>query len=134
MLTNRTDLAPLIAALSNPGELVRCLRLQAGLTQRELAGFAGVYREAVYRLETGRCATNLAVLLAILKALELELSMPGREALRRERMTPDQAAEMLSITPGMVRRLCRQGLLEARKEKGRWIIRTASVKAWKRMI
>lgn len=66
------------------GSLIRLARLKAGLTQRELAGQAGVPQPVVSAYETGRRQPTLPTLFRLLQAagfdLRLRLEPPDTQA------------------------------------------------------
>jgi HTH-type transcriptional regulator/antitoxin HipB len=61
-------------------------RKQSGLTQQELAELAGVGKNMVYELESGKQGVRLQNLLKILHVLNIELDFrsPLREAFLKE--------------------------------------------------
>lgn len=67
-----------ITSLSSLGATIRGQRLQARLTQAQLAERAGVNRATVIKVESGGRA-EIATLLALTKALELELVLRPRD-------------------------------------------------------
>jgi HTH-type transcriptional regulator/antitoxin HipB len=60
------------------GALVRDARTQRGLTQAALADQADVSRRWLAALETGKPGAELALVLRVLAALDLELSIAER--------------------------------------------------------
>jgi transcriptional regulator with XRE-family HTH domain len=79
------------AVLSELGARLERTRLERNLTQRELAGEAGVERKAVQRIEAGE-SVKLVSLIRVLRALEL------LDAL--DRLVPEPVAspiELLSL-------------------------------------
>lgn len=66
-----------IRTLSSLGSAIRGERARAGLTQAELAERAGMSRATVVSVESGS-RFEIATLLALAKALDLELSLTAR--------------------------------------------------------
>jgi HTH-type transcriptional regulator / antitoxin HipB len=62
-----------IRTASDVGALVRHTRRQHGMSQEELAARAGVTRRWISALESGKAGAELALVLATLDALCLEL-------------------------------------------------------------
>lgn len=46
--------------------------------------------------------------------------------------TPEEAAELMQVSPSHIRLLCRRGLLVGRKERGRWWITKISARLYRR--
>lgn len=66
-----------ITSLTSLGSAIRGARIQAGLTQADLAARAGVSRATVITVESGS-RFEIATLLALARALNLELSLTAR--------------------------------------------------------
>jgi len=64
----------------NPTKLAHLIRIHrkaAGLTQAELAKLAGVGKTVVFDLEHGKQSVRLDTLIAVLKPLNIKLSLEG---------------------------------------------------------
>jgi len=57
----------------NPGPRIRQLRLDAGLTQRQLADSTGIDMSNLSRIETGATDATVPTLVRIAKALDVSL-------------------------------------------------------------
>jgi len=57
----------------NIGSIIRFHRRKAGLTQKQLATFAGVGKSAVFDIEKGKITIRLNTLTAILSVLNISL-------------------------------------------------------------
>ncbi len=68
-------------------DIIRFHRKRSGLTQQELAELAGVGKNMVYELESGRQNVGLGNLLKVLRVLNIELDFrsPLREAFLKEK-------------------------------------------------
>lgn len=60
------------------GEGIRQARRERGLTQAELAEWAGVRQALISDLETGNTQARLDTILTVLSALELDLMLAAR--------------------------------------------------------
>lgn len=60
------------------GKLLKTLRKQRGLTQEQLAEFAGVKRNYIYYLEKGICDPTLGVLVGLARGYGLSFSECAR--------------------------------------------------------
>lgn len=60
------------------GVALRTYRRDRGLTQAELSARAGLRQATISQIETGHEAARLSTILAILRALDLELSIGHR--------------------------------------------------------
>ncbi len=65
----------LIRSIRDVAATVRGARQDAGLTQSDLAGLAGVSRKWVYEFEAGKPAAELGIVLRVVEALGLELEL-----------------------------------------------------------
>ena len=67
-------------------------RKRSGLTQQELAELAGVGKNMVYELESGKQGVRLEKLLKVLQVLNIELDFqsPLREAFLKEQDDADR--------------------------------------------
>ena len=87
------------ASISSPAEAVRQARLQAGLTQQQLAGRLGTTQSAVSRWERGQDEPRISTLSEILAACGLRLRLQvdadvDRAQIRQPlAMTPQQRLE-----------------------------------------
>ena len=61
------------------GRLLRSLRIERGITQRELADVAGVGRQRISEIESGKGGLRVANFLGLLDALETDLVINERE-------------------------------------------------------
>ena len=52
------------------GLTIRKIRLQKGLSQKELANLSGFSQESISRIESG-CSSNITTILGLLSALDL---------------------------------------------------------------
>lgn len=57
------------------GETIRQFRKKAGLTQQQLAEYAGVGKTVVFDIEKGKSTVQLDTLLKILSVLNIELKL-----------------------------------------------------------
>lgn len=57
------------------GETIRQFRKKAGLTQQQLAEFAGVGKTVVFDIEKGKSTVQLDTLLKILSVLNIQLKL-----------------------------------------------------------
>lgn len=80
-----------MAVLHELGERLGRRRIDAGLTQAQLAEEAGVSKRTVERIEAGR-STDFAMLLRMLRALELLDSL--------EQLLPDRGPAPLTLLKG----------------------------------
>ena len=55
--------------------LIRTARLEAGVTQADLADFAGVSRPTIVNLEAGRCSTPFPRVVLLSRALGINLNV-----------------------------------------------------------
>jgi HTH-type transcriptional regulator / antitoxin HipB len=62
---------------SKIGRIVRFHRKKAKLTQAELAKHAGIGKTAVFDIEKGKATIQLSTLLAVLRILNLKLTLNG---------------------------------------------------------
>lgn len=94
---------------SNPGAEVRRRRIELGLSQQELADLAGVYRDSVGNLETGKTQhPRPTTLRAIVRALEVtEGSAPEGTLAEVKTITEEPAEEP---APAAVIRMVVEGL------------------------
>lgn len=63
----------MIRNLADIGQIIRERRQELGLTQIQLAGQAGVSRHWIVEIEQGKPRAQLALLMATLKVLRLDL-------------------------------------------------------------
>ena len=71
-----------MAAIHDPsslGSAIKQARHRAGLTQEALAAQANVSRRTLITLESGHVRAELGLVLAVLRALDLELRIGPRE-------------------------------------------------------
>ena len=59
------------------GKAVRYHRRLGGLSQRDLADLAGVGKTSVFDIEKGKPTIRLATLVAVLRVLNIEISLKG---------------------------------------------------------
>ncbi len=57
--------------------MVRFHRKKAGISQKELASFAGVGKTAVFDIEKGKVSTRLNTLLKVLHVLNIKMDFQG---------------------------------------------------------
>ncbi|GCD20494.1 hypothetical protein CTKZ_20560 [Cellulomonas algicola] len=67
-----------IRTMVEMGAVIRSARERAGLTQAALARRAGVSREWLINVESGRTAAEFPRLLAVIEELELEVDVRAR--------------------------------------------------------
>jgi len=60
------------------GTVIRRIRKQRGLSQRQLGDKAGLRQETISLIETGNSATRIDTVLAVLAALDLEFRVGPR--------------------------------------------------------
>lgn len=77
-------MSSLDVAVHQIGEIIRRARIEAGMTQSELAQKADIRREYLVRLERGLETTQLRALQAVCDALDLVLVAIPKEQLRAE--------------------------------------------------
>lgn len=70
---------PAIATARQLGHTVRTRRIELALDQGELALVAGVSRRTVHAIEHGKPTIQLAALVAVLRALGLDLTATPRQ-------------------------------------------------------
>lgn len=70
-----------ITSIATLGSTIRGERLRSGLTQAELAQRAGVSRATIIGVEAGG-RFDVSTLFTLLKALDLEITLNARPALR----------------------------------------------------
>lgn len=109
------SLAPRAATARGPGRLVREARIDAGLTQVELASRIGSTQSAVARLESSGSAPRLQTLQRALAATGHELLLGAEIAsapdvdesliLANLRLTPGERLDAFSASYEQVRRL-----------------------------
>lgn len=80
-----------MASLHDIGERIRSARKAKGLTAIELADLAGMHRNTLLALETGKGNIELGKLLSLCDELELELLLVPRQAAAMR--AADQAGE-----------------------------------------
>lgn len=67
-----------INSMQDLGDLVRRRRKEVGMSQRELAGFAGVGTRSVSQVEGGKATTQADVIFRLTRALGIELEARTR--------------------------------------------------------
>ena len=92
----------LAATPKDLGELVRGFRKQRGWTQARLADQAGLFPKTVSAIETGSGQVLLANVMRCLSALDLDLSLDSRTAIRT-RPDPTPTAVIPQPTKARVR-------------------------------
>jgi HTH-type transcriptional regulator/antitoxin HipB len=85
-----------INAIRDVAAAVRGRRLDAGMSQADLARRAGVSRKWVYEFEAGKPAAELGLVLRVLDALDLELDLSPR-AERADQQTTDLDALLAEL-------------------------------------
>lgn len=65
----------MVDAWGNLGSIIQFHRKESGLTQEGLARLAGVGKTVIFDVENGKKSLRLTTLIAILKALNIELSL-----------------------------------------------------------
>lgn len=73
-------------------EIILFHRKRSGLTQQELAGLAGVGKNMVYELESGKQSVRLENLLKVLQVLNIKLDFqsPLRQAFLQEQANAER--------------------------------------------
>ena len=61
------------------GSLLRTLRVQQGMTQRDLAVVSGIGRQRISEVESGKGGLRVASFIALLDALDADLVVNERE-------------------------------------------------------
>jgi y4mF family transcriptional regulator len=59
----------------NMGKTIRLIRKKAGLTQQQLAEFAGIGKTAVFDIEKGKSTVQLDTVLKILSVLNIKIKL-----------------------------------------------------------
>jgi HTH-type transcriptional regulator / antitoxin HipB len=81
MRKNNTNPAPLAASIQSASELgayLRAVRLEAGLTHKEAAGFCNVGPRFLLELEHGKATASLGKVFQVLKAYGIRCSAVRR--------------------------------------------------------
>jgi HTH-type transcriptional regulator/antitoxin HipB len=65
----------LISQSINIGKTIRSIRKKAGLTQQQLAEFAGIGKTAVFDIEKGKSTVQLDTVLKILSILNIKIKL-----------------------------------------------------------
>ncbi len=112
------------------GQRLRTLREAAGLTQLELAERSGVTHETISRLERGRPAPLVRSVHKLARALEVApAQFVGPEALMGPGMPVADAARLLGVPAGRVRRWLVTGAIAGTKVSGQWRVSAPAVTA-----
>lgn len=84
--------------LSNTADfahLVRSRRLELGLSQALLASQIGVSRQWIIDIEKGKPRAELALALAVLEALDIQLSCKMNKSVKQKSVDSEQAEEKM---------------------------------------
>jgi len=112
------------------GQRLRTLREAAGLTQLELAERSGVTHETISRLERGRPAPLVRSVHKLARALEVApAQFVGPEALMGPGMPVAEAARLLGVPAGRLRRWLVTGAIAGTKVSGQWRVSAPAVTA-----
>jgi transcriptional regulator with XRE-family HTH domain len=85
--------------ISSPGELLREVRVQARMSQRELALQAGTAQSVVARIESGRNSPTLETFRRLLAAAGFDFRAEARRRLRVSARTMEEVERILALTP-----------------------------------